>query len=119
MHLKIEPFQKLKQKFIIAVMILGILLGTATSLMAEERPLGDIGLPDDYFDTVVTLAPQLRGFDQLEGALPSTFNWADQGMVTPAKDQGRCGGCWAFAATGTFESKMLIMGRRSYDLSEQ
>ena len=43
-------------------------------------------------------------------AVPPTFNWADLGMVTPARDQGSCGACWAFSTTAVFESLILILG---------
>ena len=44
--------------------------------------------------------------------------------MTPAKDQGRCGSCFAFTAVAAIESKLLIQYNRtarSYpiDLSEQ
>jgi cathepsin L len=52
-------------------------------------------------------------------ALPVTYSWKDQGKVQDVKDQGRCGGCWAFGSIGAQESMWAINKNTLYSLSEQ
>jgi C1A family cysteine protease len=55
-----------------------------------------------------------------EGPLPiaTRFDWREAGKVTPVKNQSSCGSCYAFAALGNFESKVLIDGGGTFDFSE-
>ena len=51
--------------------------------------------------------------------LPSRFDWRDSGGVTPIKNQGSCGSCWAFATVGPLEANIKIKDDTTTDLSEQ
>jgi len=52
-------------------------------------------------------------------ALPSSFDWREQGKVTPVKDQNPCGTCWIFGTTSVLESAVLIGESEEPDFSEQ
>jgi cathepsin L len=52
-------------------------------------------------------------------ALPSSVDWRTKGVVTAVKDQGQCGGCWAFSAAETLESAVAIATGKLLTFSEQ
>jgi len=57
--------------------------------------------------------------------LPATFNWATSDnylgapKLTPIRDQGSCGSCWAFSTVAAFEGNIYIKDNLLSDLSEQ
>lgn len=55
----------------------------------------------------------------VRSSAPASYDLRALGWVSPIKDQGQCGSCWAFSATGTLTSALLRAGRGSFDLSEQ
>ncbi|XXG63261.1 hypothetical protein AAC387_Pa05g1494 [Persea americana] len=52
-------------------------------------------------------------------AVPSTMDWRKKGAVTPIKNQGECGCCWAFSAVAATEGITQLTTGKLISLSEQ
>ncbi|CAM8985871.1 unnamed protein product [Rhodiola kirilowii] len=52
-------------------------------------------------------------------AVPLSMDWRQQGAVTPVKNQGTCGCCWAFSAVAAVEGINQLSTGKLVSLSEQ
>src|SRR6056297_2972398 len=51
--------------------------------------------------------------------LPSSYDLREEGYITPVKDQGKLGTCWAFSSIGAIESRWKRLENETVDLSEK
>jgi hypothetical protein len=88
--------------------------GPLTLIDGAQYGTGYLPWPRTLGDRPIEAAPLFRADE-----LPESYDSRDFGLVTPIKNQGNCGSCWAFARTRALEAAMLKAGKLTPDLAEQ
>lgn len=76
---------------------------------------------EEFASTYLTLKTNAKPLtlEQEKDTFLGDIDWTTTGAVTPIKDQGQCGSCWAFSTTGALEALSKVGYGTLLSFSEQ
>jgi len=124
-----DEFQTRLNNFEASLKRIELLNGKAKSARFALNKFSDMS-PQDFKENVLMKNPIDPSKKRMDvevlkpkiTAVPTSLDWRTHGLVTPVKDQGQCGSCWAFSVTENIESMWIKAGRATnatVNLSEQ
>jgi len=122
-----DPFA---QEYAVCVSERGRVVGSVSGLFDLSAKAETSGCSDEQPVALPPLPPPKESVPisedvQVPRVWPASFDWRDhesQNWMTPIRDQGGCGSCWAFSAVGTVEAMYNIHAQNpglDKDLAEQ
>jgi len=92
-----------------------------TDLTDEELIASTRGLDRSMYFAEIPMRESVQYVESTEGngKIVTEQDWRKRGVITPVKNQGHCGSCWAFASTETLESTWALKTGILQELSEQ
>jgi len=92
--------------------IKGAIEGKGAKWIAGETSISRLPLEHRKLRVMLAKPEGTSGAEIVKTGLTSaptgSFDWNVESYVTPVRDQGNCGSCWAFATTAALESYTLI-----------
>ncbi|GAB4827068.1 hypothetical protein Ancab_033951 [Ancistrocladus abbreviatus] len=110
---RIEARNKMNQGFMLAI-------NSFADLTTEEFRASRTGYKRQKSNELSALKSKSTSFkNEKLTVVPATMDWRTKGVVTPIKDQGDCGCCWAFSAVAAMEGITKLKTGKLISLSEQ
>jgi len=88
-------------------------------LTPDEFKAGFLGFLPNLRHHLATAGPHVPAPTAVSCSSATDCNYASLGAVTPVKDQGQCGSCWAFSTTESVETAWFMGGHSLDVLSPQ